>query len=224
MSFISVSNVSKSYAKTQVLKNINLTIEKGTQTVIKGASGSGKSTLLYLLGGLEKMDTGAINVAGKNISKLNDVELANYRNSEVGFIFQFHFLLSSLTCLENILLPARIGNKNLEETKKYINHLATRLGVLECLEKYPYEISGGQQQRINFIRALSLKPKILLCDEPTGNLDSVNSKMAAELLLEISRSNSTTLIIVTHDDSVASIFERVVFMQDGQLHQMPHVV
>lgn len=224
MSYINISNVSKAYAKTQVLKNINLILEKGTQTVIKGASGSGKSTLLYLLGGLEKMEAGSITVAGKNISKLSDAQLANYRNTEVGFIFQFHFLLSSLTCLENILLPSRIGEKDIEETKKYALLLAKRLGVEECLVKYPFEISGGQQQRINFIRALSLKPKVLLCDEPTGNLDSQNSKLAAELLLEISRQNGTTLIIVTHDDFIASMFERVVVMKDGQLQQMPHIV
>lgn len=222
MSYINISNVSKTYAKAKVLKEINLSLEKGSQTVIKGASGSGKSTLLYLIGGLEKYDGGHITVGDKNLAKLGDVELAQYRNNDVGFIFQFHFLLSSLTCLENILLPARIGNHDMSAVEKFIQTLAKKLGVEDCLLKYPYEISGGQQQRINFIRALSLRPKLLLCDEPTGNLDSANSKMAAEILLELSKTEGTTLIIVTHDDFVASMFERVVHMRDGQLQQLPH--
>ena len=183
-----------------------------------GASGSGKSTFLYMLGGLEKCNSGKIFVGGKEITKLNDDALAKYRNREIGFVFQFHFLLPTLTCLENILMPARLGKLDTKVVKKYILSLAKRLDVDDCLSKYPYQISGGQQQRINLIRALSLKPKLLLCDEPTGNLDSKNSEIVTDLLLELSREFGTTLVVVTHDDDVAERFNHRMHMVDGILH------
>lgn len=222
MSFINIQNVSKSYGKNKVLKNVDLEVNKGECLVIKGASGSGKSTLLYLIGGLEKLDQGKILVGGRDITKMNDQDLAKFRNNEVGFIFQFHFLLSSLSCLENILLPARIGGHDIAKVQKYILSLSERLGVSECLSKFPYEISGGQQQRINFIRALSLKPSLLLCDEPTGNLDSQNSNLATNILSKLTQDEGITLVLVTHDDTVASRFGNISLMKDGQLHQMPH--
>ncbi len=217
MSFVKVQNIVKKYGRSTILNSVNFSLEQGEQCVIKGASGSGKSTLLYLLGGLEKSNGGSIVVNGVNIGALNDDELAKFRNTEVGFVFQFHFLLSSLNCLENTLLPARLGDHNIAEVKKYVMHLAKRLGVEDCLKKYPYEISGGQQQRINLIRALSLKPSLLLCDEPTGNLDSKNSKLATELLIELSTNSGVTLLVVTHDDYVSSVFTNVKHMADGVL-------
>lgn len=217
MSFIKAQNVSKKFGSNHVLHKLNFEIEKGSQCVIKGASGSGKSTFLYLLGGLEKINGGTIKVGTRDLAKLNDDQLAKYRNEDVGFVFQFHFLLSSLTCLENILLPARLGNKKTSEVTKYVKKLADHLGVTECLKKYPFEISGGQQQRINLIRALSLKPSLLLCDEPTGNLDSHNSEIVTKLLLELSRGDETTLLVVTHDEEVSQHFGTVYNMIDGVL-------
>ncbi len=219
MSLVSVTGLDKSYGSNKILKNLNFSLEEGQRVVIMGASGSGKSTLLYVLGGLEKSDKGSVVIGGKNLAKLSDEQLANYRNVDIGFVFQFHFLLPTLDCLENILLPARLGKKNMSEIKAYIQTLAKRLGVEECLSKYPYQISGGQQQRINLIRALSLKPKLLLCDEPTGNLDSVNSKLVVDLLLELSKEQNVTLVVVTHDEEVSTHFENEIHMVDGVLKQ-----
>lgn len=218
MSVISVENLNKSYGKLKVIDDLSFSLESGKQIVIMGASGSGKSTFLYMLGGLEKCNSGKIFVGGKEITKLNDDALAKYRNREIGFVFQFHFLLPTLTCLENILMPARLGKLDTKVVRKYIVSLAKRLDVDDCLSKYPYQISGGQQQRINLIRALSLKPKLLLCDEPTGNLDSKNSEIVTDLLLELSREFGTTLVVVTHDDDVAERFNHRMHMVDGILH------
>ena len=218
MSVIDVENLNKSYGKLKVIDDLSFSLESGKQIVIMGASGSGKSTFLYMLGGLEKCNSGKIFVGGKEITKLNDDALAKYRNREIGFVFQFHFLLPTLTCLENILMPARLGKLDTKVVKKYILSLAKRLDVDDCLSKYPYQISGGQQQRINLIRALSLKPKLLLCDEPTGNLDSKNSEIVTDLLLELSREFGTTLVVVTHDDDVAERFNHRMHMVDGILH------
>jgi ABC-type lipoprotein export system ATPase subunit len=153
----------------------------------------------------------------RNLTSLNDEELAQFRNSYVGFVFQFHFLLPSMTCRDNILLPARIGGRNVATVQKETHELAKFLGVDHCLEKYPYEVSGGEQQRINIIRALSLRPKILLCDEPTGNLDSKNSEKVTTLLKNLSADFGATLIVVTHDDKVASFFPRKIVIEDGQI-------
>ncbi len=218
MSILNVSNVYKDFGNSHILKGVNLTLEQGEQCVIKGASGCGKSTLLYLIGGLEDITSGDITVDKLNLSKLNDAKLAKYRNSKIGFVFQFHFLLSSLTCLENILLPARLGGHDVSKVKDYITSLAKTLGVDACLTRYPYEISGGQQQRINLIRALSLRPKLLLCDEPTGNLDSKNSSIVADLIFKLSRELGTTLLVVTHDEGMSQKFSKVHTMVDGILH------
>jgi ABC-type lipoprotein export system ATPase subunit len=148
---------------------------------------------------------------------MNDEELANFRNANVGFVFQFHFLLPSMSCWDNILLPARIGGHALKQVEKDCSELAKILGVTHCLSRFPFEISGGEQQRINIIRALSLRPKILLCDEPTGNLDSRNSEKVANLLKTLSHEFGATLMVVTHDDKVASFFPRKIVIEDGQI-------
>lgn len=218
MAVLNVTNVYKDFGNSHILKGVNLELAQGEQCVIKGASGCGKSTLLYLIGGLEDITKGDITVDDLNIAKLNDAKLAKYRNSKIGFVFQFHFLLSSLTCLENILLPARLGGHSVSKVEKYIKGLAKTLGVEECLTSYPYQISGGQQQRINLIRALSLRPKLLLCDEPTGNLDSKNSKIVADLIFQLSRELGTTLLVVTHDEEMSKKFPKVHTMVDGILH------
>lgn len=217
MSFIKLENVKKSFGQTEVLRGLDLEIEAEELLAIRGASGSGKSTLLYLLGGLDQPSSGKVLVGNKNLSSMNDEELAAFRNSNVGFVFQFHFLLPSMTCRDNIFLPARIGGKDLKPVEQDVAQLAGILGVGHCLSKFPFEISGGEQQRINIIRALSLRPKILLCDEPTGNLDSKNSEKVATLLKKLAADFKATLMVVTHDDKVASFFPRKIVIEDGQI-------
>lgn len=217
MSFIRLEKVEKSFGKTKVLRGLTFTIQDRELVAIRGASGSGKSTLLYLLGGLDTPTSGSVIIDNQNLSVKSDEELAAFRNTTVGFVFQFHFLLPSMTCRDNILLPARIGGKSLSETEKTTRKLADILGVTHCLEKYPYEISGGEQQRINIIRALSMRPKILLCDEPTGNLDSKNTEKVATLLKNLAQEYGATLLVVTHDDRVASFFPRKIVIEDGQI-------
>ncbi len=217
MSLIKLENVEKSFGSTKVLKGINLDIESQEMIALRGASGSGKSTLLYLLGGLDRPSAGKMFFKGKDFGLYSDEDLAKFRNSEVGFVFQFHFLLPSMNCLENILLPARIGQFQEKKIKPEVLKLAKDLGVEHCLAKFPYEISGGEQQRINIIRALSLRPKLLLCDEPTGNLDSKNSERVIHLLKDLATDFEATLLVVTHDDKIASFLPRKIVIEDGQI-------
>ncbi len=217
MSFIQLENVEKSFGNTQVLRGLNFSIGSKESVAIRGASGSGKSTLLYLLGGLDKPTSGRVIIDNKNLTSLDDEALAKFRNESVGFVFQFHFLLPSMTCGDNILLPSRIGGHNRDQVEKDTKELAKILGVTHCLSKFPFEISGGEQQRINIIRALSLRPKILLCDEPTGNLDSKNTEKVATLLKNLAADFAATLLVVTHDDRVASYFPRKIVIEDGQI-------
>lgn len=212
---IQLRGVIKNYGKTPVLRGIDLDVEPGELLALRGASGSGKSTLLYLLGGLEKASSGQLNVAGHDLQTLSDEELAAYRNRGVGFVFQFHFLLPSLTAIGNILLPARLGGADIGKVEVHVRGLAKQLGVEALLERWPHELSGGEQQRINIIRALSLKPALLLCDEPTGNLDSKNSEKVVQLLRDLSLQQGATMIVVTHDDKVASAFPRKIVIEDG---------
>mgnify|MGYP003386579129 CR=1 FL=1 len=215
--FIQLRGINKDYGQTRVLSNLDLDIDKGELVAIRGASGSGKSTLLYLLGGLERPTAGQVLVNQRTLGNLSDDELASYRNSEVGCIFQFHVLLPSLNAWDNILLPARIGSKLTAEVEKRAAGLAATLGVTNKLKLMPHELSGGEQQRVNIVRALALRPQLLLCDEPTGNLDSKNSEKVTQLLKDLAAENSTTLLVVTHDDKVASAFPRKIVIEDGQI-------
>lgn len=214
---VEITNATKRYGKVNALDNATVKFETAGQYAVMGASGSGKSTLLYLIGGLDRADEGAVQVNGKNLNGLNDEDLARYRGSDVGFVFQFHFLLNSLNCLDNILLPAKIAGRPLKEVRAHVESLAQKLSVTNLFEKFPYQLSGGEQQRINLIRALSLKPKLLLCDEPTGNLDSRNTEIVVTLLSQLAKEQQSTLIVVTHDQNVASRFEHQVRMKDGQI-------
>jgi lipoprotein-releasing system ATP-binding protein len=214
---IKINNVKKIYKKSYALNGVTMTMNEGEEYLIRGASGSGKSTLLYLLGGLERPDAGSVIVNQKNLVDLSDEELALYRNRYVGFVFQFHFLLSSMNCLDNIYLPARLGGVYSSEVEALVKSLAKALHVEHCLSKFPYELSGGEQQRINIIRALSLRPKLLLCDEPTGNLDSENSQKVVQLLRALAREFNSTLVIVTHDPQIAQSFPQQFVMKDGLL-------
>lgn len=214
---IKLENVKKYYNKSHALNGVSLSMDEGGEYLIRGASGSGKSTLLYLLGGLDRPTDGKVIVNQKNLVDLSDEDLALYRNRYVGFVFQFHFLLPSMNCLDNILLPSRLGGLYSEEIVSRATDLARHLGVYHCLSKFPFELSGGEQQRINIIRALSLKPKLLLCDEPTGNLDSENSEKVIMLLKELAREFRSTLVVVTHDPQIAQSFSKQFVMRDGLL-------
>lgn len=214
---IKIENVKKSYTKSHALRGVSITMNEGEEYLIRGASGSGKSTLLYLLGGLDRPSEGRVIVNQNNLVDLSDEDLALYRNRYVGFVFQFHFLLSSMNCMDNILLPSRLGNVYSEEVVERAKKLAKVLNVEHCLEKFPFELSGGEQQRINIIRALSLKPKLLLCDEPTGNLDSENSQKVIQLLRSLAREFGSTLVVVTHDPQIAQSFTNQLVMKDGLL-------
>ena len=214
---IKVENLKKSYGKTEVLRGLNFDLGQTHELAIVGSSGSGKSTLLYILGALERPDSGSVQIGDYNLNQLNDAELAKFRNDSIGFVFQFHFLLPSMNCLNNILLPARIGGHSLKEVKQRIMQFAKILNVEHCLKKYPFEISGGEQQRINIIRAISLKPRLLLCDEPTGNLDSKNTQIVLDLLRSVSQQIDSTLIVVTHDEKVSQSFQSKITIEDGQI-------
>ena len=217
-SIIEIRNVKKCFDNFHALNGVSYKLSTCEKYVIKGASGSGKSTLLYLLGGLDRPTEGEIIVDGKDLASLSDKELAKYRNLFVGFVFQFHFLLPSMNCLNNILLPSHIAGLSQKNVTDDITELAEVLGVSHCLKKYPYQLSGGEQQRINIIRALSLRPKLLLCDEPTGNLDSENTIKVASLIHDMAEKFNATLILVTHDDNVASRFKNQLLIQDGILY------
>ncbi len=215
--FVSAKDIFKNYGQTEVLRGLSFQIEKNHDLAIVGPSGSGKSTLLYLLGALEQPEKGSISIDGVDLGELADAELAQFRNQTIGFVFQFHFLLPSMNCLDNILLPAKIGGHKVKKIKEKVLNFAKTLKVEHCLKKYPYQISGGEQQRINIIRAISLNPKLILCDEPTGNLDSRNSMTVLDLLRSISEKIDSTLVVVTHDKNIADSFEHKITIEDGRI-------
>ena len=216
---VEVVDIVKRYNDINVVNEVSFSMETGEQIALTGASGSGKSTLLYLLGGLDKPSDGIVKINGHDINEFDDESLAIFRNRFVGFVFQFHFLLSSMNGISNILLPARIGGVKTKEVEVLVNDLAAELKVEHCLKKFPYQLSGGEQQRINIIRALSLRPKLLLCDEPTGNLDSKNSDLVSGLLIDLAKEFNSTLVVVTHDGNIAKKFENQLVLEDGKLLQ-----
>lgn len=211
---IQLHNVSKRYQQ-DVLKNVSLQINQAEQCVIVGRSGSGKSTLMYLIGGMERCTSGEIICYQKPLHSLDDTGLAAYRKAFVGFIFQFHFLLPTMSAWENILLPLRLANKPIDESK--ILNFAKEVGIEKLLSKFPYELSGGEQQRVSLLRAIMLEPPLILCDEPTGNLDTVHSAKVIELLQYFAKRLQSTLLVVTHDLDIASRFNRKIRIEDGSL-------
>ncbi|MBS6506729.1 MAG: ABC transporter ATP-binding protein [Paraclostridium bifermentans] len=219
MSILETINLSKTYgnkeSKVNALNNVNINIEKGEFVAIIGPSGSGKSTLLHLLGGLEKISSGSIKVNGKDISKLKDIELAEYRRKEVGFVFQQYNLIPVLNVEENIELPLMLGNDDIDEI--YINELIDVLGLKDRKNHLPSQLSGGQQQRVAIGRALSTKPSIILADEPTGNLDSKTTDEVMELLKKSIRKFKQTLIVITHDINIAKKADRIINIVDGTI-------
>ncbi len=216
---ITVKNLSKLYGKNETvvkaLYDCNVVFEKGEFTAIIGASGSGKSTLLNLLGGLETADSGHVYYDNMDILALNDSKLSEFRRQNIGFVFQFFNLIPELTAYENIVLPIMMAHQKPE--KEYLNHVIEILGLSERLHHYPTQLSGGQQQRVAIARALITHPRILLCDEPTGNLDEKTGNDVIELLIKLNRSENCTVIIVTHNPEIAKKCDRVIEISDGKI-------
>lgn len=212
--YLEVSGVKKSYGEggsyVQVLKGINTGVEKGQMCVIQGTSGSGKSTLLNCIGGLDTMDSGSIKVDGTEIFGMNSDQLADYRRDNLGFIFQFYNLVPNLTVRENIQVCEYLTYDPLP-----VDDLIETLGLTEHQNKFPSQLSGGQQQRCAIARALDKNPKLLLCDEPTGALDSKTSRDILVLLEEINAKYGTTMLIVTHNNSIKNMVHKVIFIKDG---------
>lgn len=214
--FVEIKDLQKSYGsgsgKTMVLKNVNLSIEKGRICTILGPSGSGKSTLLNIIGGLDKADGGQVFIDGKEITALNFSALTEYRREYLGYIFQFYNLIPDLTVKENIDTTRYLGRDTME-----MKELLELLGLTEHARKFPSQLSGGQQQRCAIGRALIKRPKLLLCDEPTGALDSKTSKDILILLEKLNRQYGTTILMVTHNSDIAAMSDQIVEVRDGQI-------
>ena len=212
--YLEVKNVKKSYGQDgsyiQVLKGVSTGVEKGQMCVIQGTSGSGKSTLLNCIGGLDNMDSGSVKVDGNEIFGLNPKKLSDYRRESLGFIFQFYNLVPNLTVRENIRICEYISQNPLD-----MDELLETLGLTEHQNKFPSQLSGGQQQRCAIARALIKNPKLLLCDEPTGALDSKTSRDILMLLEKINAKYNTTMLIVTHNNSIKNMVHKVIFLKDG---------
>lgn len=214
--YLEIKDVKKSYGKdagyVQVLKGVSTGVEKGQMCVIQGTSGSGKSTLLNCIGGLDTMDSGSVRVVGKEIFGLKPDALADYRRDNLGFIFQFYNLVPNLTVRENIQVCEYLSDNPLD-----MNELLDVLGLTEHQNKFPSQLSGGQQQRCAIARALIKNPKLLLCDEPTGALDSKTSRDILVLLEKINKEYGTTMLIVTHNNSIKNMVHKVIIIKDGQI-------
>ncbi|HIG09182.1 MAG TPA: ABC transporter ATP-binding protein [Alphaproteobacteria bacterium] len=211
-------NISKSFDGTKVLKEINLSINQGEIISISGPSGAGKTTLLNILGTIETPDDNndsKLMICERDIFGLNDKELSNFRNKNIGFVFQFHELLPEFTCLENVCLPAWIGNNN--NIKERAISLFKELGLIDKLDKKPATLSGGERQRVSVARALINNPKIILADEPSGNLDSKNSEILYDIFFDLRKKINCTFIIVTHNQSLAKKADRQIVINDGKI-------
>ncbi|MCX7589826.1 MAG: ABC transporter ATP-binding protein [Patescibacteria group bacterium] len=218
---IQIKNLIKIYhdkVDTLALNNINLELEKGFVYAIYGQSGSGKTTLLNILGGLDSMTSGEVIINNQNISKLNQEELALFRNKKIGFIFQFHYLISEFTILENILMPHLINHEKINDNLiQKAKNLANIVNIEDILEKYPDFVSGGQRQRAAICRALINDPDIVLADEPTGNLDSKNTEIVIDLFFKINKLKKTTFLIITHNEKIANRCKKKIELKDGKI-------
>ena len=225
---LTAKNISKSYTipgkrTIQILRGVDLTVGEGEMVTIIGASGSGKTTLLNLLGTLDTPDSGEIMFDKELLFKdtkytLSQKALARFRNQKIGFVFQFHHLLSDFTALENVAMPEFIATGKLVPAKKRAGELLQSLGLAERFDHLPSELSGGEQQRVAIARALMNNPKLVLADEPSGNLDNQNSRILYELMARLSKERLTSFIIVTHNEEYATLADRCLRMVDGQLH------
>jgi lipoprotein-releasing system ATP-binding protein len=208
-------NIHKAFGDVKILKGVDLEIKKGEIVSITGSSGAGKTTLLQVLGTLTNADEGDVFYDNTNISKLKDKELADFRNKNIGFIFQFHHLLPEFTALENVCMPAFIANVPKKKAEEQAKNLLNKLGLSHRLDHKPNELSGGEQQRVATARALINSPKVIFADEPSGNLDSANANDLHQLFFDLRKEFDQTFVIVTHDQSLAKICDRSLEMNDG---------
>ena len=214
---ISCKNLQKNYNQLAVLKGIDLEIRAKEIVCITGESGAGKSTLLHLLGTLDAPTSGEIFFEEKDISSLKGNQLADFRNKNIGFVFQFHQLIPEFSAIENVIVPMLIANKSMGEAKAEAIRILTYLGLGERLTHKPSQLSGGEQQRLAIARALIMNPKVILADEPSGNLDSKNAKFIHELFFKMRDDFNLTFIIVTHNPELAQMADRQIVLKDGQL-------
>ena len=206
-------------ASVTVLKGIDLNVEAGNKIAIVGASGSGKSTLLHLLGGLDLPDEGAVQVCGEDMSTLSDAERGRLRNQALGFIYQFHHLLPEFTALENVAMPLFLRNGSISNATQQATEFLQKVGLSNRLRHKPTELSGGERQRVAIARALVTKPKVILADEPTGNLDRRNAMQVQEMMMQLNQELGTAVVIVTHDHTIAESMNNIYVLEDGILSQ-----
>jgi putative ABC transport system ATP-binding protein len=218
---IEATGINKSFAvgeqKLQVLNDVSLTVAAGEFVSLMGPSGSGKSTLLYILGGLDKADSGRVIVNGKEIGNLSDADESAMRRDDIGFVFQAYNLIDNLTVEENVLIPALLGRKKRGQAIDRLEELLKAVGLYEHRKHRPMELSGGQQQRTAIARALVNRPKVIFADEPTGNLDSQNGKEVLELISKLNKHYGITVLMVTHSEESTLFGNRVIRLRDGQL-------
>jgi lipoprotein-releasing system ATP-binding protein len=221
VSFVSVRELNKTYAvgaqQIHVLRDLNLEVSQGEMVAVVGASGVGKSTLLHLLGGLDRADAGTIEVAGRDVSTMSDAALVQFRNRNVGFVFQFHHLLPEFSASENVEMPMRIARMPGPEMRARASALLQRVGLAERLVHKPGMLSGGEQQRVAVARALVMKPALLLADEPTGDLDEPTAATLHALLREMHAEHGLTSVIATHNPQLAAACDRVLRLEHGRL-------
>lgn len=214
---ISGKNIHKRYGALEVLKGVDIAIQKGEVASIVGPSGSGKSTLLHILGTLDKADNGTVSMNDTLINSLTGKRLAAFRNKHIGFVFQFHHLLPEFNAWENVSIPGWLADRKKTDVKEEAIQLLKMLGLSERLENKPNELSGGEQQRVAVARALINKPDIVMADEPTGNLDSTNAKELHQLFFDLRDKFNQTFLIVTHNEELARLSDRVLHMKDGKI-------
>ncbi len=221
--FVSAENIAKTYAsgenRVTVFDGLSLEITAGEMVAIVGPSGAGKSTLLHLLGGLDRPTTGTVKIGEFDISKFAELDLARFRNQEIGFIFQFHYLLPEFSALENVMMPLLVARASAKLAQGRAAELLERVGLSSRATHRPGELSGGEQARVALARALVNRPRLLLADEPTGDLDSKTSESIHKLLREITQSQRLTSVMVTHNEKLAATCDRVLHLEDGKLQQ-----
>lgn len=217
MALLAAQNIHKRYGTVEILKGVDISVEKGEVVSIVGSSGAGKSTLLHILGTLDKADAGTVVLAGATITQLQGNALARFRNRHIGFVFQFHHLLPEFTALENVCIPGWIADARKGDVKKRAEGLLTLLGLQHRLHNKPGALSGGEQQRVAVARALINQPDIVFADEPTGNLDSANAKELHNLFFELRKKFNQTFLIVTHNEELAQLSDRILHMKDGKI-------
>lgn len=214
---LTARNIHKRYNHLEVLKGVDIDIKKGEIVSIVGSSGAGKSTLLHILGTLDKADSGEINLNNQPVHQLNARKLAAFRNRQIGFVFQFHHLLPEFTALENVCIPGWIAGRKKKEVEEKASGLLNLLGLSERLENKPQQLSGGEQQRVAVARALINNPSMVMADEPTGNLDSINARELHQLFLDLRDKFDQTFLIVTHNEELAGMSDRIMHMKDGRI-------